>query len=822
MKNEFKHDIDDTALQHSFYVLQIPTKYFHADSCDEDSLRQLSFHRSAYRNGFRFSSQMRRHGNSEPNRHFSVSLWNNEVAQYPFTEYIKEHKDLVISYCTTNYVEFSSEICLQIWKETLPIISMKVREGQMSFATILQLFTKDFERLDQSFIYTFVLRYISNYVPDIGNNLHLCNSEKNALQTLNFYLKYLLDSKQLHTSTAPKSLHHLITNDMSIKSNDSWILNETPINIGDDNISWVCKIYKGYKAVLFNENNRKWLPDIGAVLSVPNTVLYGEEIRDDFGIPSRYSNVKVIGVDYANSAIIGILSTHKYYADIVLNNTSTYYDNRENDNIFALLYSDSIPITIPTTIPYVFLDPGLVLSGNSMLYNLNFDAMSLYHYIISSNIQSSGVFGSIERVYERRWLFINHVFDIKVNIDSCLLNACHGRENENEWTHEEYDDNSKACTCESNNLLMDLYEQLKCSREEVVEITNGDWIREYEQSVAKEIPFTDAISGNAGDTGGNARFTENVLGVRELSYTNKEVPLAPIAPEMMNHITIGMTTCRRLQHFIAVMDKVLALIGSFPNDIIYDVIVVDDNSILHDKLTMSTRYPDVTFVMKSKHSKGHANSLNLLLGLVETRFFVYLEDDWLPLPHIILIPSLRETIISLQNTNKLESVSYSAFAQYLYVAKAILSYSLQFTKEPLVQILLNDQISSMCARGLFPTIVSESYDMGDSYNDIDFSDDDYHHEEVGSENRTAVSDVDLKHGKYCSLATIGLSGWKRKAMISPVIGGDTNNFRGEDSLVVAPYRFHEHGLYGGYNVSDFDWCVCMSYLIFVSCRIYRI
>jgi hypothetical protein len=50
---------------------------------------------------------------------------------------------------------------------------------------------------------------------------------------------------------------------------------------------------------------------------------------------------------------------------------------------------------------------------------------------------------------------------------------------------------------------------------------------------------------------------------------------------------------------------------------------------------MTAEFPAFEYVLKPKHRKGHAESLNLLLSLVrpsagqDSGFFVYLEDDWL-------------------------------------------------------------------------------------------------------------------------------------------------------------------------------------------------
>ena len=139
-------------------------------------------------------------------------------------------------------------------------------------------------------------------------------------------------------------------------------------------------------------------------------------------------------------------------------------------------------------------------------------------------------------------------------------------------------------------------------------------------------------------------------------------------------VTIGLTTCKRLGHFRSTMRGLcgalgVATPGSHPS--VARVLVVDDGSSEDDRVAMAREWPDVDFFHKAPRFKGHAQSLNLLLRLVETRYFLYLEDDWLALPHIDAQHILHEPLAVIEQA--------------------------QAAGEPLVQVLLNDQATRGCA-----------------------------------------------------------------------------------------------------------------------------
>ena len=43
---------------------------------------------------------------------------------------------------------------------------------------------------------------------------------------------------------------------------------------------------------------------------------------------------------------------------------------------------------------------------------------------------------------------------------------------------------------------------------------------------------------------------------------------------------------------------------------------------------MMERNPTFKFIFKTNDEKGHAQSMNILMDHVSTKYFVYIEDDW--------------------------------------------------------------------------------------------------------------------------------------------------------------------------------------------------
>eukprot|EP00816_Leptocylindrus_hargravesii_P005515 CAMPEP_0196826832 /NCGR_PEP_ID=MMETSP1362-20130617/93837_1 /TAXON_ID=163516 /ORGANISM="Leptocylindrus danicus, Strain CCMP1856" /LENGTH=236 /DNA_ID=CAMNT_0042207427 /DNA_START=180 /DNA_END=887 /DNA_ORIENTATION=+ len=109
---------------------------------------------------------------------------------------------------------------------------------------------------------------------------------------------------------------------------------------------------------------------------------------------------------------------------------------------------------------------------------------------------------------------------------------------------------------------------------------------------------------------------------------------------------------------------------SFKEEDICEIIVVDDNSSDLDRSSMIREYPNISFIFKSKSRKGHAESLNYILRAVQTRYLLYLEDDWLLLSNVTNVISDAMTVLQNENENT-----------------------------PVAQVLFNDQSSRDCAEG---------------------------------------------------------------------------------------------------------------------------
>ncbi|GMH71477.1 hypothetical protein TL16_g05659 [Triparma laevis f. inornata] len=96
-------------------------------------------------------------------------------------------------------------------------------------------------------------------------------------------------------------------------------------------------------------------------------------------------------------------------------------------------------------------------------------------------------------------------------------------------------------------------------------------------------------------------------------------------------LTVAITTCKRLPLFIKTVDSYLASLGGVEkaSRSVCSFLVVDDSSAESDRQEMMARYPSFNFVWKAGEDRGHAKSMNLIMNLVETRYLLYLEDDWL-------------------------------------------------------------------------------------------------------------------------------------------------------------------------------------------------
>lgn len=158
-------------------------------------------------------------------------------------------------------------------------------------------------------------------------------------------------------------------------------------------------------------------------------------------------------------------------------------------------------------------------------------------------------------------------------------------------------------------------------------------------------------------------------------YINRDV--VAITPET-DCVALLMTTCKRLSLFLQTMAALESVLGiSNPQDWTVwfcQILVVDDNSSAEDRDVMKQRFPTFEFLFKTESQRGHAQSMQLGVTSIRTRYMLYLEDDW------VADSSLREACVDAAKTRHSSC--------FLHEALAVLQHS---DDEPLAQVLLNDK-----------------------------------------------------------------------------------------------------------------------------------
>lgn len=91
-------------------------------------------------------------------------------------------------------------------------------------------------------------------------------------------------------------------------------------------------------------------------------------------------------------------------------------------------------------------------------------------------------------------------------------------------------------------------------------------------------------------------------------------------------ITLTMTSCKRYDLFTQTVNTFINCCTDL--DRIDRWICIDDNSSDQDRKKMSDLYPFFEFVFKDKSAKGHPQSMNMILNMVDTPYVFHLEDDW--------------------------------------------------------------------------------------------------------------------------------------------------------------------------------------------------
>ncbi|GMI31318.1 hypothetical protein TrCOL_g8472 [Triparma columacea] len=107
-------------------------------------------------------------------------------------------------------------------------------------------------------------------------------------------------------------------------------------------------------------------------------------------------------------------------------------------------------------------------------------------------------------------------------------------------------------------------------------------------------------------------------------------PPSPVSRETC-HLTVALTTCKRLDLFKRTIESWGLAAGGLGglSGGLCEIIVVDDSSSDADRTEMQRLYPNFRFVWKKgEEDRGHARSMNLIKDVVQTRYLLYLEDDW--------------------------------------------------------------------------------------------------------------------------------------------------------------------------------------------------
>ncbi|MEJ7846428.1 MAG: glycosyltransferase family 25 protein, partial [Acidimicrobiales bacterium] len=144
---------------------------------------------------------------------------------------------------------------------------------------------------------------------------------------------------------------------------------------------------------------------------------------------------------------------------------------------------------------------------------------------------------------------------------------------------------------------------------------------------------------------------------------NREFAVAALAPSRLAHrpdlvaevaarvaedgggdVTFTMTTGRRRDLFEQTMDSFLACCDDRAR--IGRWIVIDEQSSAEDRVAMVERYPFIELVAKGPEDAGHARSMNLLRDLVDTPWWLHLEDDW---QFVVTAPFLGRAIEVLED-----------------------------------------------------------------------------------------------------------------------------------------------------------------------------
>lgn len=127
----------------------------------------------------------------------------------------------------------------------------------------------------------------------------------------------------------------------------------------------------------------------------------------------------------------------------------------------------------------------------------------------------------------------------------------------------------------------------------------------------------------------NRDFSVPFVKVATTSYPEEIVRRLSVPREVGRpdpQVTLTITTCRRLHLFEQTVNSFLNCCTDLA--LIDRWICIDDGSSDVDRAQMASKYPFFEFIWKTPAEKGHALSMNRLFELVDTPFWLHLEDDW--------------------------------------------------------------------------------------------------------------------------------------------------------------------------------------------------
>jgi hypothetical protein len=157
-------------------------------------------------------------------------------------------------------------------------------------------------------------------------------------------------------------------------------------------------------------------------------------------------------------------------------------------------------------------------------------------------------------------------------------------------------------------------------------------------------------------------------------------------------VTVALTSCRRLELF---RQTARALRYVLQNPAVCRVIVVDDGSPLEERAAMLEEFAEFEYVMKPAHADraGHADSMNIIAAMAQTRYLFYVEDDWRFLAdERDAATALDDALAVLRSSSAVGGTPGGSAAAGEAVGDAARG-------RPLAQVLLNDQSTRKCAQG---------------------------------------------------------------------------------------------------------------------------